>query len=63
MTLFIRISVWLTITLIAYLVTSIIGMFMTKSTDSYVWLPGACISSIIILGGSLTVNLIQAGII
>lgn len=64
MTLFIRFCVWIAITLIAGLVTVFVGMFMNESNDyNGEWTAGAWIASVFILGGSLTVNLIQSGII
>ena len=64
MTLFIRLCVWLTITLIVCAVTAFIGMRMNESIKcNDEWFDFAWIASVLILGSSLTVNLIQWGVI
>lgn len=64
MTLFIRFFVWVGITLIACLVTASIGMVMNGSDHrDDQWPNFAWIASVMILGSSLTVNLIQFGLI
>lgn len=64
MTLFIRICVWIVVTLLAALASITFGIVMTNGLgdrdDACV---GIAIVSILALGGSLTVNLIQAGYI
>lgn len=64
MTIFIRICVWLAVTLIAILVSMVIGVIMAVESgnreDAFIW---SALTSFLVLGGSLTVNLIQAGYI